>query len=71
VKKFVWDEIKDEFNKTAVSQIVEDEKKAAEAQVRFAGEVRKLIMRIETIEPLLGCCDMCPKVYIRTNTPNK
>ena len=65
VKRFIEEEIKNEHNIAAVYGILKLEKEASEVQLRLQLEVRKLIMRVESGEPLLGGCDTCPKLYIR------
>ena len=65
VKRLIEEEIKNEHNIATVYGILKLEKEASEAQLRLQQEVRKLIMRIESGEPLLGGCDTCPKLYIR------
>jgi hypothetical protein len=64
VKTFIREEIKNSRNIAAVYDILKAEREASEAQVLLQQAVRKLIMRIESGEPLLGNCDACPKVYI-------
>jgi hypothetical protein len=71
VRKFVRDEVEDESNIEALGEILEAERKASEAQLRLAEGVRKLIMRTEAGEPLLGGCDTCPKVYIQKDASTK
>jgi hypothetical protein len=68
VKRFIKKENMDESNIAAVYRILEVEKGAFEAQSKLQPEVRKLIMRIEAGEPLLGGCSTCPRVYIRAST---
>ena len=65
VKEFLERETVDESNITAVYQIQKIEEQALAAQLSLQREVRKLIIRIESGEPLLGGCETCPKVYIR------
>ncbi|GEM_PF-2852987 len=67
VKKFLEREIIDESNIAAVYQIQKVEEEALAAQPSFQREVRKLIIRIESGEPLLGGCETCPKVYVRAD----
>jgi hypothetical protein len=65
VRKFLEEEITDESNIAAAHQIWKIEMEAFAVQPIFQIEVRKLIMRLESGEPLLGGCDTCPEVYIR------
>jgi hypothetical protein len=58
------EEIKNEHNIAADHGILKLEKETSEAQLRLQQTVRKLIMRIESGEPLLGGCDTCPKFHI-------
>jgi hypothetical protein len=67
VKKFLEREIIDESNIEAAYQIQKIEEEALTAQPSFQREARKLIIRIESGEPLLGGCETCPKVYIRAD----
>jgi len=68
IRSFIVKEVNDASNLAAVSKIAENEKRASEVQPRLQDGARKLIMRIEAGEPLLGGCDTCPKVFIRTES---
>jgi hypothetical protein len=39
---------------------------AFDARQSLEKELTKLVLKIECDEPLLGGCDLCPKVYIST-----
>jgi hypothetical protein len=71
VRKFLEEEITDESNITVAHQIWKIEMDAFAAQPTLQREVRKLIMRLESGEPLLGGCDTCPEVYIRPRDETK
>ena len=64
VKAFVKEEINNQDNVVTVNVNLRTENEAAEAQLKFQQVIRKLIMRVESGEPLLGGCDTCPKVFI-------
>jgi len=64
VEEFVKCKTEDEFNVKAAKQIGLIERDAAKIRLELEQEIRKLILRIESSEPLLGGCEICPKVYI-------
>jgi predicted transcriptional regulator len=68
ITDFITEEIRDESNLATVYKVVEIEKRTSEVQSKLQECVRRLIMRIEAGEPLLGGCDTCPKVYVRADT---
>jgi len=63
VRTFIRREVKDEANINVVKQIQTLEDEARDKRSKLEKEIRKLILRIEAGEPLLGGCDTCPKVY--------
>lgn len=69
MRKFKKSESEDEFNIEAARRVGKLEEKAREAQRRFRQEIRKLILRIESGEPLLGGCEICPKIYFSASLP--
>jgi hypothetical protein len=68
VTEFIECETRDEFNIVAVTRIKKLEREEGEVLQRLQEEMRKLILRIEAGEPLLGECETCPKVYFSTGT---
>jgi len=63
IREFVKRETEDESNIEAARRIGKIEGKAVEPQRRLQQEIRKLILRIESGEPLLGGCEICPRIY--------
>jgi len=66
VKKFLECEVKGKSNMATVSKISKIEDRAIEVSRELQKEIRKLILKIESGEPLLGGCEECPKVYIKS-----
>jgi hypothetical protein len=64
VTKFVVRETADKSNMLIVSQIKKVEGDASDAQGRLQEEIRRLILKIESGQPLVGGCETCPQVYI-------
>jgi len=67
VKRFIEKETTDESNIATAFQIRKIGNETFEDQLKLQHEVQKLIMRIECGEPLLGSCETCPKIYIKTD----
>jgi hypothetical protein len=63
LEKFLKSESEDEANIVVVSEIEKSEDEANKASRNLQREIRKLILRIDSGEPLLGECDTCPRVY--------
>ncbi|MCJ7770320.1 hypothetical protein MUP37_01960 [Candidatus Bathyarchaeota archaeon] len=68
VKEFIERETRDESNIAFVHHILGIEEMASKAMSDLQPEIRKLIMRVEAGELLLGGCATCPKFYIEKDT---
>lgn len=65
ISKFIEQETGDENNASIVKRNKQIEKEAFDVQRELQHEIRMLVERVESGEPLLGGCDACPKVYIQ------
>lgn len=63
IREFIKRETEDEFNIEAARRIKKIEEDAFIPQQKLQQEIRKLVLRIESGEPLLGGCEICPKLY--------
>jgi len=63
ISEFIKRETEEEFNISTAKRIKMIEEDAFKPQQKIRQEIRKLILRIESGEPLLGGCEICPRVY--------
>lgn len=68
VREFVIQESERKDNTDTVKQIKDLEEKALNISKEVEKEIRKIILRIESGEPLLRSCKTCPEVYILNPT---
>lgn len=68
IDEFIKREREDESNIKTIKQIEKIENKAFEIRRTLQQEMRKLILKIESGEPLLGGCETCPKIYFSDNS---
>jgi hypothetical protein len=64
VTKFLVRETADKSNMLVVSQIKKIEGDTSDAQRKLQEEIRRIILKIESGQPLIGGCETCPQVYI-------
>lgn len=62
IREFIRCETEDEFNIKIAKRIENIERDAIKIRQEIEEEIRKLILRIESGEPLLGGCEICPKI---------
>lgn len=65
IRNFIEQETGDENNASIVKRTEQTEKEAFDVQRELQHEIRMLVERVESGEPLLGGCDTCPKVYFQ------
>jgi hypothetical protein len=70
IREFIENEIKDEVNLKVVEDIKVIESKSLNLQLQLQQEIRKLIIKIKSGEPLASACDTCPKVLFSPKTPS-
>jgi IS1 family transposase len=63
-RSFFEREVSNESNIQAINGISKIENETFKILQDFQTEIRKLVMKIESGEPLIGKCSTCPKVYL-------
>jgi len=68
LKEFIEKEEASAENRNLCSQILKLARKYCEHVSKLEREVNHLILKVENAEPLLGTCDLCPKLMVKAGT---